>query len=307
MLIGTNGQVGWELQRSLLSVGNVIPVDRAILNLADLSNICRVVRDIMPDIIVNAAAYTNVDQAELEPEVAMMINGIAPGVLAEEAKRIGSSLVHYSTDFVFDGMANTPYTELSQPNPISIYGRTKLAGEQAVVGVGGAYVILRTSWVYGWRGRNFLISIVRGILQRRELSVVNDQFGSPTWSRMIAEFTARILCGRNSVILPRDQPGLYHLAGNGVTSRFEFASAIIGYLQDNLGAKSMKLNATDTMSYGSNVPRPSYSVLDCEKLSKCIDVAIPSWDSVLELCFADLRELLLIVGTRRQLFDVELS
>lgn len=193
LLTGSNGQVGWELQRTLATLGEVIALDRHGMDLVSPDSIRRTIREIKPSLIVNAAAYTAVDKAEFEPELAMAINGIVPGILAEEAKRLGDAVIHYSTDYVFDGSKNTPYTEEGAPNPLNVYGKTKLAGEQAIQAVGTPHLIFRTSWVYGARGKNFLLTILRLVRERDEIKVVNDQIGVPTWSRVIAQSTAHIL------------------------------------------------------------------------------------------------------------------
>src|SRR5512146_587709 len=187
LVTGRNGQVGFELLRSLAGLGEVVAVGRERMDLADPDAIRRTVRETKPDLIVNAAAYTAVDQAESEPELALAINGVAPGILAEESKRLGAVLIHYSTDYVFDGSKGAPYTEDDEPRPLSVYGRTKLAGERAIQAVDVPHLILRTSWVYGARGKNFLLTILRLARERNELSIVDDQIGAPTWCRSLAE------------------------------------------------------------------------------------------------------------------------
>ena len=193
LLTGKNGQVGWELERSLQPLGQVIAFDRSGLDLASPDSIRAVIREVKPELIVNPAAYTAVDKAESEPDLAMAVNGVAPGIIAEEAKRLGAALIHYSTDYVFDGTKAEPYTEDDVPKPINVYGKTKLAGEQAVQAIGVPHLIFRTSWVYGMRGKNFLLTILRMAKEKDELRIVDDQFGAPTWSRMIAETTAQVL------------------------------------------------------------------------------------------------------------------
>ena len=183
LLTGKNGQVGWELQRTLAPLGEVVAVDRQALDLANPDAIRALIREVKPALIVNPAAYTAVDKAESEPELAMAVNGIAPGIMAEEAKRLGAAMIHYSTDYVFDGTQTSPYTEKDRPNPGNVYGKTKLAGEQAIQAVGVPHLILRTSWVYGSRGRNFLLTILRLAQERDELKIVDDQIGAPTSSR----------------------------------------------------------------------------------------------------------------------------
>ena len=220
LLTGANGQVGWELARSLAPLGEVIARNRATLDLTDSAAVAVAIKEVRPDIVVNAAAYTAVDQAEREPDLAMKINAEAPAVMAEAAQKLGSLLVHYSTDYVFDGVKQGAYTEEDMPNPLGIYGRSKLAGEQAIQLSGCRHLIFRTSWVYGLRGKNFLRTIQRLAGERNEISVVDDQVGAPTWSRMIAEATALAL---------RSEPesGIYNLTAAGVTSWHGFAKAIL--------------------------------------------------------------------------------
>ena len=196
LLVGKNGQVGWELRRTLSSLGEVVSVDPPEIELSSADSIREIIRDHAPQVIINAAAYTAVDKAEDEPELAMQINAAAPAIMAEEAKRLGALFVTYSTDYVFDGTKPGAYTEDDKPNPLSAYGRTKLAGDNAVRAVGGAYLIFRTSWVYGARGKNFLLTMTKLAAEREEIKVVNDQIGAPTWSRSLAETTAQIIAQR---------------------------------------------------------------------------------------------------------------
>src|SRR5688572_17220170 len=219
LLIGRSGQVGWELQRSLAPLGELVALDRAGMDLSDPDSIHRAIADARPAVIVNAAAYTAVDRAESEPDLAMRINGIAPGIIADEAARIGALMVHYSTDYVFDGTRDAPYREDDPPSPLNVYGRTKLAGEEAVRAAGGAHLIFRTSWVYAARGSNFLLTMLRLAGERSELGIVNDQVGAPTWARSIAELTALALgTGGADPGRARDASGVYHLAAGGSVS-----------------------------------------------------------------------------------------
>ena len=242
LLTGINGQLGWELQRTLAPLGTVVGLDRAQLDLSQPEMIRTVVREYRPDIIVNPAAYTAVDKAEAEPEQAHAINATAPGVLAEEAKKLGALLVHYSTDYVFDGGKTDPYSEDDRPNPQSVYGRSKLAGEDAVRASGCAHVILRTSWVYGVHGGNFVKTVLRLARERDELRIVADQFGAPTWARRLALGSAEILrqCRAN----PDDASrlGLFHLTAAGRTNWHEYAEEIVR-LADR---KSTRLNSSHT-------------------------------------------------------------
>ena len=275
LLTGRNGQVGWELERSLASVGEVIACDRQALDLAKPEQIVARVRDTRPDVIVNAAAYTAVDLAEKEPEAAMAINGTAPGILAEEAKRLGSLLVHYSTDYVFDGTKASPYTEDDLPEPISIYGKTKLAGERAIQECGGRHLILRTAWVYSHRGKNFLLTILRLAQEKPELQVVDDQHGSPTWAREIAAASARIL-GH-----PAQPDGVYHLTAAGDTTWCGFARAII----DARGLHTPVVPISSS-EYPAAAARPTNSLLSNAKLRDTFGFNLPEWSAGLNQCLA---------------------
>ena len=289
LLTGVTGQVGWELQRSLMTLGEVIPVGRSVSNTAlhmDLAHpdtIRGVFREVKPDLIVNAAAYTAVDKAEQESELAMVINGIAPGVMAEEAKLLGAAIIHYSTDYVFDGTKATAYTEQDKPNPQNTYGKTKLAGEQAIQAVGVPHLILRTSWVYGMRGKNFLLTMLKLAREREELSVVHDQIGAPTWSRMIAEATAQIFsqCTQSLAILA-SKSGMYHLSATGQTSWYGFARAIFDH-DPHSELKMQRLIAITSEQYPTAARRPAYSLLDSRRLCDTFGLALPNWQTTLEL------------------------
>lgn len=287
MLTGKNGQVGWELQRTLAPLGQVVALGRQDLDLADPGQIRQRVREIKPDIIINAAAYTAVDKAEEEPELAMAVNGIAPGILAEEAKRIDAAIVHYSTDYVFNGQKNSPYTEEDEPDPLNVYGKTKLAGERAIQAVGASYLILRTSWVYGMRGKNFLLTILRLAREREELRVVDDQIGSPTWSRMVAEATAQILARIYSPLAPHSSPltelsGVYHLSAGGQTSWYGFTRAILRHAP-YLTPNTLRIHPIPASEYPTPARRPKYSVLSNERLNHRFALNLPDWCTQLEL------------------------
>lgn len=292
LLIGPTGQVGWELLCCVQSYGNVFAVGRnptekpsqAYLDLADPDSIRSVIQEVKPHIILNAAAYTAVDKAESEPELAQAINGVAPGILAEEAKALNALLVHYSTDYVFDGTQKTPYRETDSVNPMSVYGKTKLAGEQAMQAVGGRYLILRTAWVYGMRGHNFLLTMRRLAKERDQLKVVNDQIGTPTWSRMIAEATVQILAQLHSPLSQVDiatVTGIYHLTCTGKASWYEFTKAIVAQLD-----KQPEVLPITTAEYPTPAKRPSYSLLSNDKLATTFGLTLPNWEYALELCLA---------------------
>lgn len=280
LLTGKNGQVGWELQRTLAPLGQVIARDSRELDLADPAAIRAALRDIRPDWVVNAAAYTAVDKAESEPGPAWAVNGKAPGILAEEAKRLGALLVHYSTDYVFDGSKAGPYREDDPAHPLGVYGQSKLAGEQAVQAVGGEHLILRTSWVYGGRGKNFLLTMLRLAREKEELSIVDDQIGAPTWSRLIAETTAQVLAQKQS---PSFQGGLYHLSAAGETSWHGFTQAILTAQAAHL-ERLPRLRPIPSSAYPLPAPRPKNSVLANDKLSQNFGLALPAWQHGLHLC-----------------------
>lgn len=283
LLTGVNGQVGWEMQRALAPLGEVVAADRSRLDLVDSASIRRAVDAIAPDLIVNPAAYTAVDKAESEPDLAHAINAHAPGELADAAAARGIPLVHFSTDYVFDGDKATAYTEADTPNPLGVYGTTKLAGEQAVQRAGAPHLILRTSWVYGLRGRNFLLTVQRLARERATLAVVDDQFGAPTWSRLIAEATALVIARWMDRPDQQATSGLYHLSCGGRTSWHGFTAAILAHLA--LREESLaQLTAIPTSDYPTAAPRPANSQLDCDKLAATFGVRLPDWNAALALC-----------------------
>lgn len=284
LLLGKNGQVGSELQSSLAALGELTAYGSAELNLSNTDSIRENIRALQPDVIVNAAAYTAVDKAEAEPELAMQINGAAPGVIAEEAQRLGALLVHYSTDYVFDGTKTSPYTELDIPNPVNEYGRSKLAGEQAIAAAASHFLILRTSWVYDAHGKNFLNTIKRVGAQRSELTIVNDQIGAPTWSREIAQATARIIALYLTAPDKRQLNGIYHLTAQGHTTWFGFAQAAAACgLFDGLDHPP-GLRAIPTAEYPTPARRPMYSILSNAKLHERFGIRLPDWEQSLREC-----------------------
>jgi dTDP-4-dehydrorhamnose reductase len=291
LLTGATGQVGWELARTLLPLGEIIAVDRNQADLADLSSLRAIIQNHKPSVIVNPAAYTAVDKAESEQGLAFLVNAEAPGVLAEEANKIGAMLVHYSTDYVFDGSKNSPYTEDDTTNPINIYGQSKLAGEQAIQSVAGDYLILRTSWVYASRGNNFLKTILRLAAEREELKIVADQIGSPTWARLIAESTAHVL--QQSVLEKRNgcfKSGIYHLTSSGDTSWHGFAQKIVDIVreQGKVELKNRAIHPIPTTDYPLPAQRPANSRLSSDRLEQQFGLTLPSWDNALKLCMQEL-------------------
>ncbi len=288
LLTGKNGQVGWELQRTLAPVGKVIALDAKDLDLSKPDLIRETVRSIRPDIIVNPAAYTAVDKAENEAELAQAVNATAPGVLADEARRLNAWMVHYSTDYVFDGTKAGPYEENDAPNPQSVYGKTKLAGEEAVRAVGGKHLILRTSWVYGARGHNFMLTMLRLARERPELRVVNDQVGAPTWCRSLAEITGQMLAQLHfpGTKASAEVSGTYHLSASGSVSWHGFATEILR-LADVQPAP--KVAAIPSHEYPTPAVRPKNSVLSNDKLGRTFGLAVGDWLDSLRLCLQGTR------------------
>ena len=282
LLIGSAGQLGFELTRVLPAHGEVVALDRAALDLADADAVVAAVRGARPRLIVNAAAYTAVDRAESEPGQADALNTRAPGILAEEARRAGALLIHYSTDYVFDGAGAAPYDELAVPNPVNAYGRSKLGGERAIAAAGGLSLVLRTSWVYGLRGRNFLTTMRQLAVEREEIKVVADQVGTPNWTRSLAEATA-LLVGRGGADLA-ERAGLYHLSGGGSTSWFDFARAIFA------DADQSRVVPITSAEYPTAARRPRNSVLASGKFADTFGFALPPWEEMLHACLDGLAE-----------------
>ncbi|HEU4707711.1 MAG TPA: dTDP-4-dehydrorhamnose reductase [Methylophilaceae bacterium] len=291
LLTGINGQVGHELQQTLVSLGPVVGLDRGQLDLRDEEAIRRVVREVKPTIIVNPAAYTAVDKAESERDLAFAINAEAPRILAEEAARGNAILIHFSTDYVFDGSKTTPYIETDETSPLGVYGESKLAGELAIQNVGLPHMILRTSWVYGARGRNFLRTIVKLAQERDELSIVDDQTGAPTSSRSLANATAVLLNDWQE-----DMSGVYHLTCAGETTWYGFAQAILRFYEAYRAARSWpelkvhadEIKAITTEEFPTSATRPAYSVLSNSKIMLACHIAMPLWSEALSAVMREL-------------------
>ncbi len=284
LLTGVNGQVGWELHRTLSTLGTVTAPQRNQLNLTDAAQLRATLRALKPDLIVNPAAYTAVDKAESEPELARAINAIAPAIMAEELASWGGSMVQFSTDYVFDGSKNDAWTEHDAPKPLGVYGASKLEGEQAIAAQDIQHLILRTSWVYGLRGSNFLLTMQRLFRERDALNIVADQIGAPTWSRSIAEATAQILAQRP--FLRPELSGIYHLTCAGATSWHAFATAILHHTALPEGKKQVALSPIPASQYPTPAKRPTNSVLSNQKLQTAFNIAMPAWQTALELCLA---------------------
>ena len=286
LLFGKDGQVGWQLQRSLAPLGTVTALGRGECDLAESRQLREIIRSARPKIIVNAAAYTAVDRAESEPQRATAINAEAPGVMAEEARTLGALLVHYSTDYVFDGCKSAPYVEADTPNPQSVYGRTKLAGEQAIAAAGCRALIFRTSWVFGARGHNFVKTILRLAGEGRSLRIVDDQIGSPTPAALISTVTGLVLtASRRGENLP-DGAHLYHLAAANPVSWCGFARAIVEDASRTPGYSGMpspeSIAAIATTDYPLPAPRPANSRFDCSRLEADFGLEMPDWRPYLQ-------------------------
>jgi dTDP-4-dehydrorhamnose reductase len=288
LLLGSTGQVGWELARTLAPLGVITAPSRAELDVADLPAVRGVVRSLAPQVIVNAAAHTAVDAAEGEVAAARRLNAELPALLATEASRARAILVHYSTDYVFDGHATRPYREEDPPSPLGVYGATKLAGDEAILESGAEGYIFRVAWVYGLRGRNFLRTMLRLAGERDELRVVADQWGTPTWSRQVAEITSaalsQVLAARRGG-LAAASPGVYHLAAPDATTWHGFAEAIVA---ESALASVPRVTAITTPEFPTPARRPVRSVLDATKLAAAFGLALPPWREQLRTCLADL-------------------
>ena len=286
LLTGKNGQVGWELARTLLPLGHVTACGHGELELADAAAVRRKLDEVRPDVIVNAAAYTAVDKAESEPELAEAVNAAAPALLAQEAARRGALLIHYSTDYVYDGAKAAPYVETDPTGPLGAYGRSKLAGEEGIRAAGCDHLIFRTSWVYSARGANFLRTILRVAAEREELRVVADQIGAPTWARLIAEATAHAL---RQAMQERSggkfASGVFHLAAAGETSWHGFASAIVA---GRGGLRVKAVTPITTAEYPLPAPRPANSRLDTGAFRARFGLALPDWRDCLQLCLEEI-------------------
>lgn len=273
LITGINGQVGQELQRTLTPLGEVIGVGRQTLDLAQPDRIRQVIGEIKPDLIVNAAAYTAVDKAETETELAKSINAVAPTIIAEEAQRLGAALIHLSTDYVFDGQKNTPYLEEDATHPLGIYGQSKLAGEEGVQEVGGRHIILRTAWVYGTYGKvNFVKTMLRLGAEREKIRVVADQVGSPTWTGDITKAIASLLEQLSQEPGQQSLPtGIYHFTNSGIASWYDFAVAIFEEAKQlGYSLKVQRVVPIKTSEYPTPAQRPAYSVLSSDKISKLV-------------------------------------
>jgi dTDP-4-dehydrorhamnose reductase len=284
LLLGNTGQLGWELQRTLQPLGAVVALDYPVVDMSDAASIRRAVRESSPRIIVNATAYTVVDKAETELELAGAINGTGPGVLAEEARGLDAILVHYSTDYVFDGSKGAPYKETDLVSPVNFYGQSKLAGEQAILSADGNHMIFRTAWVYSLRRDSFVTKVLGWAREKEILRVVDDQVSNPTWARMLAEITAQVLSRGEGYL--RERTGLYHLAGGGHASRFAWAREILRLDPGKQDQKVKQLLPAASSDFPTPARRPLFSALDCQKFEQTFSLSLPAWDAALALAMA---------------------
>ena len=280
LVLGRHGQVGVALTQSMQGLGELIALDRAQLDLSNPDAIRTALRELQPQMIINAAAYTAVDAAESDEATAFQVNAEAPRVIAEESERLGAALIHYSTDYVFDGGKQGSWLEDDAPAPLSVYGRSKLAGEQAITDVGGSHLILRTSWVYGLHGKNFLLTMLKLAETRDELAIVDDQIGAPTWAVTIADATAAIIRDSGESAQLAALSGIYHLCAGGHTSWFGFAEAIFAHASIE---RKPKLRPITTAEYPTPAKRPSNSMLNTDKFRHTFG-DLPAWDSALKTC-----------------------
>ena len=300
LVTGATGQVGWQLQRTLAPLGEVVARTRSQLDLSKPDETAKYVRELAPDIVINPAAYTAVDKAETEPDLAQTVNAVTPGRIAQELVRTGGLLVHYSTDYVFDGSKAGPYLEDDPTGPLNVYGQTKLAGEHAIAESGCAHIILRTSWVYDTRGKNFLRTVLRLAREREELRMVNDQYGAPTWARAIAEVTAQIVarCAQQRERSGWDIGGVFHLTAGGTTTWAGFAEEILNEYESlaawpadtgEFGSPLMaeRVVAISSDQYKTPARRPRNSVLSNEKLLSVFGLRLPDWKVLLRLALQD--------------------
>lgn len=302
LLTGKNGQIGGELLHLLPQLGELVALDHDQLDLSNPTAVRRTIREVRPQLIVNAAAYTAVDQAETDEPTARAVNADAPGMMAEEAKKIEAALIHYSTDYVYDGTKKSPYDETDSANPINVYGKTKLAGEEAIRNSGVPHLIFRTTWLYATRGRNFLLTILRLATEREELRIVSDQVGAPTCASEVAAATAKVMTRmirRNDGGFPfLEVSGTYHMSAAGKTTWYDFAKTILekaktasqslGWLAVATQGRTLmarRVVPVSTEEFGSPAPRPAYSILSNSRLNHTFGVAVPDWHAQLQCCF----------------------
>jgi dTDP-4-dehydrorhamnose reductase len=289
VLIGKNGQLGWEFQHTLPLLGESISLGRNDLDVSDPRAIQNILSEMKPNLIFNASAYTEVDLAETQIELATKINATAPGVMADIARKIKATFIHYSTDYVFDGRNRTPYTENDPVNPLNIYGKSKLIGEENIKQAGDAYLILRTSWVYSMRGNSFVNKVLGWSRRNKNLKIVSDQIGSPTWARALAEITSLAIAASKANLLNivREQRGIYHLAGSGYTSRYEWAKRILANDPNRTEQLIQTIEPVPSGEFPTPALRPLFTALNCAKFEESFGLCLPSWEESLQLAMTE--------------------
>lgn len=289
LLFGKNGQLGSELKNRLLRLGKVTCLDQEDLDLSNIPALVQTLNDRMPDLIVNASAYTAVDRAEGEEEMAMKINALVPGVMAEWTREHHAMLIHYSTDYVFDGRKGTPYTESDPPNPLNVYGGSKLAGEKNVQQAGNAYWIFRTSWVYSMGGAGFVNKVLEWSRKNRVMRIVNDQVSNPTWARDLAEATFSVIAAHRNNLqdVMQERRGVYHLAGDGYTSRYEWARKILANDPKRTEQLVQTIEPASSVEFPTPAIRPLFSALDCSKFKDTFGFSLPAWEDALRVAMVE--------------------
>ena len=287
LLLGSNGQLGYEATRTLFCYGDLVAVDYPDIDFTKPDQVIKYVKEVKPDLIYNAVAYTDVDKAEIEPEKVMLVNCHTPGEVANYCKKNNVPLIHFSTDYVFDGQKNDLYTEEDIPNPINIYGKSKFAGEQAINDSQCTYVIFRTSWVYSMRTGGFVKKVINWAQNNEELRIVDDQIGNPTWARTLAILSTHLVRNNYQDLYHyiQEKKGVYHLAGGGFTSRYEWTKAIVNNLSNGSLLKVRKVIPAKTQDFPSPAKRPLFSALDCSKFESTFSLKIPKWEIATKLMF----------------------
>lgn len=285
VLLGRNGQLGWELHHTLPVLGEVIGLSRADLDLSKPDEIKNTILELQPDLIVNTSAFTEVDLAEAQPEPALQVNAVAPGIIAELARKMGAVFIHYSTDYVFDGTSNHPYSEVDAVNPINVYGKTKYLGEENIKQAGDVFLIFRTSWVYSLRGHSFVNKVLGWSRKNTTLKIVSDQISNPTWARILAELTTAALVKHTPNLLEtlRLKRGIYHLAGGGFTSRYEWAKQILANDPNPTEQLAQVIEPVSSEQFPSPAIRPLFTALDCTKFEQSFGMHLPDWKESLQL------------------------
>lgn len=289
VLIGKNGQLGWEFQQLLPALGEMVALGREDLDVSNPDAVQKTLLELQPNLIINTSAYTEVDLAETQRELAEKVNALAPASMAEAARKLGAVFIHYSTDYVFDGKASQPYSEQAATNPLNVYGSSKLLGETHIQQSGDAYLILRTSWVYSLRGNSFVNKVLGWSRKNKSLKIVSDQIGCPTWARMLATLTCQAVFNNGGDLFDslRARRGIYHLAGSGYTSRFEWAQQILANDPKRTEQLVQTLEPVSSLEFPTPAVRPLFSALNCEKFAAAFGLRPPHWEESLKLAVVE--------------------